>query len=237
MINTSNKTKISMSDIIHALIEGKNGETKAIELLKKRIYPGWIFPRLVLSKFYNKSNLDIRINIAEFIGLIGVDLNKICGGSAWTILHFASRCGSHKCAEFLLKFGANVNANDISQRTALHEASRYNKYKCAEILLKFGANIDATDVMNKTALWYSSTNYDTKCLEILLKHGADTKIADRDGHTPLHVAAAYKKDQSVKILLKFGADTNAKNNDGRTPLTALLPSNIVCRNILEKYDK
>jgi len=224
-----------MWEIINALIEGKKGETKAIELLKKIIYPGWIFPRLVLSRFYNKSNFDIRKNTAEFVGLIGVDLNKIYGGSAWTILHFASRCGAPKCVEFILKFGANVNARDNNQRTALHEASAYNNYKCMKVLLKFGANIDATDELNKTGLYYASVNYHSECLKILLKQGADTEIADNNGHTPLHVAAAYKNLTCLTILLESGADTNAKNNDGRTPLTALLPSNTVCRNILEKY--
>ena len=91
------------SDLIEAVKSGN------LSTIKRIIYPGWIYPRMVLSRFYDKSNLDIRKTIAEFVGIYGIDINDTdkCGKTA---LHWASIMGRANCVEMLLKSGANVNA-------------------------------------------------------------------------------------------------------------------------------
>ena len=163
------------SDLIKAAKDGN------LPVIKRIIYPGWIYPRMVLSRFYNKSQFGIRKTIAEFVGASGVDLD-VTDKNGETALHWASGLGGANCVEILLKFGANINATDNNGFTALHDASRYGKPKCVEILLKYGADMNATDNCSYTAVninaignigwtaldWASSSD----CVEMLLKHGA-----------------------------------------------------------------
>jgi len=129
-----------MSDLLEAVIHGNIKEIKQI------IYPGWIYPRLVLSKFYNKSNFGIRKNIAEFVGVYVYELDDdydidLDSHDEWgqTALHYACMFSRPKCLEILLKFGANPNIRDEVNQTALFIASETDSPDCAEILLKFGA--------------------------------------------------------------------------------------------------
>ena len=156
----------------------KKGDLKTI---KQIIYPGWIFPRLVLSRFYNKSNFDIRQNIVEFVGVYGIDLDITIGdvNTYSTALHVASQEGKTDCVEMLLKSGANINSTNNGGVTALHCASVWGRSDCIEILLKNGANINATDISGWTALQMASSGGKPDCVEILLKFGADSTLDSR----------------------------------------------------------
>lgn len=158
--------------------------TNNVQQLKQIIYSGWIYPRLVLSRFYNKSNFDIRKNISEFVGLFGVNLDDtdLFGQTA---LHYACQSDNHICAELLLKFGANINIGNTNGSTALYKASQYGNPKCVELLLKFGANIDGANKYGYTALHLASAYRRIKCLKILMKYGANPNAKNNDGQTPL----------------------------------------------------
>ncbi|KFG77538.1 hypothetical protein MANI_024410 [Metarhizium anisopliae] len=60
--------------------------------------------------------------------------------SGRTALHLAARCDYPDIVEFLLTYGANVDAVDVSGRTALMEAALWGRWKNAQLLLAYGAN-------------------------------------------------------------------------------------------------
>jgi len=230
-----------MTELIQAAEDGNITEMKRI------FYPGWIDHRMVLSRFYkkkyNKSHFGIRKNIAEFVGLIGVDLEVECFHWGNTALHYACQHGHHKCVELLLEFGANINVLGAYNDTPLHRATHYGNYKCVEILLKHGANINAVDEYNTTPLSnciYTPGQFpgNIKCVEILLKNGADTEIANSSGDTPLHKAIGYEEYENVELLLKYGANINTVDKAGNNSFYhAFFIGNKDIIKLLRKYYK
>ena len=185
------------SELIRAAKEGD------IQAIKRIIYQGWIYPRMILSQFYNKSHLGIRKTIAEFVGIYGIDLDAT-DNVGDTALHYASHNGKPDCVEILLRFGANVNAADDNYGlTALHYASYEGKPNCVWILCKMGANINSTNKWGKTALHDASKNCHSRCMKILLGAGADPSIRDREGITALHLASGWNNSERMDILRMY----------------------------------
>ena len=145
----------------------KMAEKGDIQAIRNILYPGWIYPRLVLWKIYVGKHQLIRNKIAEFVGIPGIDINATDNQNARTALHWASIFGSPDCVEILLKFGANINATDKWGETALVCASRWGKPNCVEILLKNKADSTLKPRWdNKTAYQFAGIDDDSKKAEI-----------------------------------------------------------------------
>ncbi len=65
----------------------------------------------------------------------------------------------------LIKYGANVNAQDFSGRTPLHVASQYNNIECVKVLLNELANPLLFDGDGKMAIYYSKNKIMTFFLQ------------------------------------------------------------------------
>ena len=89
--------------------------------------------------------------------------------------------------KLLIEKGANVNLQDIHERTPLHLACE-----------------------NTT----EEVHHD--CVEFLLRKGASTNIQDVFGRTPLHIAAKEGCALCIKLLLDHGASTSIKTSYGDT---------------------
>ena len=152
------------SNLVQAAKEGN------LSVIKRIIYLGWIYPRMVLSQFYNKSHFGIRKNIAEFVGIYNLEATDDDG---YTALHQAAINDKPDCVEILLRFGANINATNICGETALHNASYLSRPNCVWILCKMGANVNVTNKFNETPLHIASQCCCYKCMKILLGAGAD----------------------------------------------------------------
>ena len=125
-----------MAELIKAAEDGNIPEMKRI------IYPGWIFPRMVLSEFYGKSHPNIRKNIAEFVGVYGIDINAVDNYCGKTALHFASRWGKTDYVEILLKNGADhtwqATAGHFKGKTAYQIARKYTRAEVKVVFHKYG---------------------------------------------------------------------------------------------------
>jgi len=87
---------------------------------------------------------------------INVDSESLHGNTA---LHEASRCGSMRVVQQLLKLGANINKRSgQSGYTALHFASAANKIPIVELLLSEGAKRDVKDMEGKVPFEVASSN-------------------------------------------------------------------------------
>ena len=109
-------------------------------------------------------------------------------------LHTASCHGLSDIVALLLKFGADVDAQDNDTMTPLHLVSQSR-------LAMFG-----------------DYSHISKTAQLLLEHGASVRVRNKNGQTPLHAASHNGLSDIVALLLKFGADVDAQDNDTMTPL-------------------
>jgi ankyrin repeat protein len=116
--------------------------------------------------------------------------------NSWTPLHFASQHHHSDIAGLLLKFGANVDAQDNNTTTPL-------------LLVSLSVLPTFHDVSISEA---------TKTVQVLLEYGASVHVRNKNGQMPLHAASHRRLPGIVALLLKFGADVDARDNDSMTPL-------------------
>ena len=107
-----------------------------------------------------------------------------------TPLHLASQCGHYDIAGLLLKFGADVDAQDSDAMTPLLLVSQRRR-RDSQI---------------------------TKTAQVLLEHRASVHVRNKVGQVPLHMASHLGLSGIVALLLKFGAYVDAQDNNNMTPL-------------------
>ena len=111
-----------------------------------------------------------------------------------TPLHFAVKQHHTNIVALLLKFGADVNAQDDYHITPLHGA------------LEGGGCI------------HGHASRITETVQLLVNHGSSVQMRNKDGQTTLHLASLHGYPSIVALLLKLGADVDTRDNDTMTPL-------------------
>jgi len=94
----------------------------------------------------------------------------------------------------LLKHGVNVNARDMSDRTALFFVDYGGEYIC-DLLIKHGANVNYTNNRGQTALMRAAIYMNAGCVKKLLEHGAKVDVKDADGQTVIDILREYDVDE------------------------------------------
>ena len=139
----------------------------------------------------------------------GVINEKDCAG--FTLL---MRATTADIARALLAAGAQVDARDVSGRTAL--MCRWLSVEVAKVLLAAGANVDAKDCAGQTALMMADT---VEKVELLLAAGADVNATDLRGRTVLmHASGIAGGVEIIRLLLAAGAGVDATDPQGMTAL-------------------
>ena len=137
-------------------------------------------------------------------------------------LHMAAREHHTRVAEFLIDYGANIDAKGPDGGTPLHYAAGGGSIAVAELLISAGADITAKNKERVTPLLIGIANNHAPVVELLISAGADIRATDSrfGGDTPLHLAAFLGHDAVAELLIANGADVNATNVNGMAPLHA-----------------
>ena len=108
--------------------------------------------------------------------------------------------------EWLIKAGADVNAQGIDDWTPLHLAVSGTP-KIVEMLIKNGANVNAQNKKHNTPLHLiaSKDNSDKQyaITEILLNNGADVNLKNAEDKTPLDLATNERSKFMIVFFIRI----------------------------------
>jgi ankyrin repeat protein len=178
-----------------------------------------------LTEYVKKCDLNRTKLLVEKIKL---DVNK-ANRNGVTPLHFASslsdkNCHADKIMEFLIKKGANLNAQTVDGYTPLQITAYNGYYRLSKILIENGADINIKNNDKSTALHQllKSKNIEDNHIKLLIEKGADVNVKDKYNITPIHltVGTLNSKGDTLELnyLISKKSKINEKTVDGITPL-------------------
>ena len=146
--------------------------------------------------------------------------------------------------KYLIKRGADMEAQDANQLTPLMNAVKGGNYKLVQLLLRNKANPNSVDIDNWTASMHAAWINEPKMLRLLGGHGADFEMVEKlTQSTAMGLAIQKGKTLAVVAMLDGDADIDFAMGEGEyTPLMIAanqghLPSAQVLTQYGAKVDK
>ncbi|XP_047481784.1 ankyrin-3-like isoform X2 [Penaeus chinensis] len=132
-------------------------------------------------------------------------------------LHLAAEGGHADIVKFLLRSGAQAEAENYEGMTPLHLASWGGHAEVIKVLLGGGAKGDARTKEGMTAVHLASMGGHVSSMEALTPT-CDILSVTRERKSALHLAAEYGNLDAVEWLHLQGLDSSLKDHSGQTPL-------------------
>jgi len=154
--------------------------------------------------------------IVKYLISKGADVNAKSTYFKFSPLISAVKNDYLRTAEILIRNGANIDDQDVFERTALHYTAMYGFDASADMLLYYDANPEVKDVTEYTHVCYAVEEHQDTILQILLNKGVDTDVRVRDSSTLFHLAAGTGNLYFLEQLKE--EYYSSKNNNGLTPV-------------------
>lgn len=139
-----------------------------------------------------------------------------------TPLHAAVKWNAYSSAEKLIALGVDVDAQNLSGKTALSEACRLAKKDIAVLLIKNGADINATDATGRTVLMDAIAGMNEEMVRLLLGYGANVQIQELFGRNAYHEVALTGNVQIITLIRTAGGNPLSRDSRGDSPFSLVL---------------
>ncbi|XP_054721853.1 ankyrin-3-like [Uloborus diversus] len=154
-------------------------------------------------------HLAVQANQPEVVEILlghGANVQLKAGKNGETALHMAAGViDGHKCAELIIKSGADVNAQNEEGETPLHNAARHGQLKTVTQLLEDGAVLDSLSKYGESVLHVAVKNCHYEIARSLVNH-KKLKVTEaevmnyvnepnKNGETATHYASSINKNQ------------------------------------------
>jgi ankyrin repeat protein len=100
--------------------------------------------------------------------------------------------------ELLIRYGANIDIQDIWGNTPLLYAVDKEKIEAVETLLKHGAKVNLPDYRGNTPLHSACRLGNLNIVNLLLKNGADPEAYDYSNMKPVQRARKYEITEAIE---------------------------------------
>ncbi|XP_042907067.2 uncharacterized protein [Parasteatoda tepidariorum] len=187
-------------------------------------------------------HLAVQANQPEVVEILlghGANVQMKAGKNGETALHMAAGVlDGHKCAELIIKSGADVNARNEDGETPLHNAARHGQLKTVLQLLEDGAELDSLSKHGESVLHVAVKNCHHEIAKSVIYHkkSSVTELQlnnyinqpNKKGETATHYASSVSKDQIhyptedkdliALILQNGGSVTTETKQNCETPI-------------------
>ena len=143
-----------------------------------------------------------------------------------TPLHAAVKWNAFNTAKNLIALGVDVDAQNLSGKTALSDACRSAKKDMAILLIRSGADINATDATGRTVLMDAISSNNEEMVKLLLSYKANVQVQEMSGRNAYHEAALTGNTGIINMIRKAGGNPLGRDAAGDTPFSLVLNSDI-----------
>ncbi|CAB0000631.1 unnamed protein product [Nesidiocoris tenuis] len=155
--------------------------------------------------FHGVGTAPVKRKIVEGCDCVNVPLS--CGSTA---LHHGVLQDETSGCEFLLNYGANVNARTFQGYEPIHLAAATGNLEIVKLLLRNGAQVGARTTIDCTPLHFAIENGCYSVAKYLLSQGADIKARNKYGDDMLYSAIGGLQPHMVTFVLQNGIDVHNK---------------------------
>ena len=139
-----------------------------------------------------------------------------------TPLHCAVRWNALQAAQSVISLGFDVNAQNLSGKTALSDTCRSGKKEMAVLLMQYGANVNASDVTGRTILIDAVQSGNEQMTALLLANGANPQIQEMSGRNAYHEAAITGNINIINLIRNAGGNPLSRDSYGESPFSLVL---------------
>ena len=143
-----------------------------------------------------------------------------------TPLHAAVKWSGFNNAKTLIALGVDVNAQNLSGKSALSDACRSAKKDMAVLLIRSGADINATDATGRTVLMDAISSNNEEMVRLLLQYKANVQLQEMSGRNAYHEAALTGNIGIINMIRKAGGNPLSRDAAGDTPFSLVLNADI-----------
>ena len=143
-----------------------------------------------------------------------------------TPIHAAVKWSAFNTAKTLIGLGVDVDAQNLSGKTALSDACRSAKKDMAVLLIRSGADINSTDATGRTVLMDAISSSNEEMVRLLLQYKANVQVQEMSGRNAYHEAALTGNIGIINLIRKTGGNPLSRDAAGDTPFSLVLNSDI-----------